>query len=190
MIATAILCLALAYWFNEARRQYRAVQAIQAVGGRVFYDYQLDDSGKVIPNGRPVVFARFGGPFVIDLFHDAINVTLYGEGVSDANMDYVRQLDDLQKLALWADETNTAKKGSLDPIPDAGITDEGLAKLAGMKKLWHISFLSNHLTDDGLVYLKSLPSLRSIQLDPRWNGDVTADGIAELQADLPDCDWY
>ncbi len=126
----------------------------------------------------------------MDLFHDAVVVTLYGEGVSDANMEYVRQLDDLRQLALWADETNAARTGILGPLPEAGITDEGLAKLAGMKKLWHISFLSNHLTDDGLVYLKALPSLRSIQLDPKRNGDLTAEGIAELQADLPDCEWH
>jgi hypothetical protein len=65
------------------------------------------------------------------------------------------------------------------------VSDLGLAHLTGLTELESLGLVGcNQVTDAGLDHLKGLKKLRCIRL----NGTkVTATGVADLQAALPDC---
>ncbi len=64
------------------------------------------------------------------------------------------------------------------------ITDTGLKSLSRLKSLETLSLTSTAIGDAGLQHLKSLGKLRSLRLS---HTKVTATGLQRLQAQLPNC---
>ena len=69
------------------------------------------------------------------------------------------------------------------------MSDESVAKLAGLKRLWWLSLDASRLSDDGIARLASLPKLQWLELD---DGRFSGSGLAALQNVtflwLADCD--
>ena len=47
-IVVTILCVALGYWSHRANRQQAVVKWVKENGGAVYYDYELDEEGRLI----------------------------------------------------------------------------------------------------------------------------------------------
>src|SRR5437762_9814494 len=100
-IALTILCVSLAITANRVRRQQRAVAAILKSGGRIKYETAFQIGNRIYrDNGaqRSKLKAWLGD----DWFDTVTGVTLYGEGCNDATLGNIRNLPDVQNLALWA----------------------------------------------------------------------------------------
>ena len=67
-------------------------------------------------------------------------------------------------------------------LVDTEITDAGLVHLKGLTRLQTLDLLSTQITDAGLVHLKGLTNLRSLWLD---GTKITDAGIADLKKALP-----
>ena len=67
------------------------------------------------------------------------------------------------------------------------ITDAGLVHLKGLTNLQTLNLDGTKITDAGLVHLKGLTSLETLSLN---RTKVTDTGVAELQKALPDCKIY
>ena len=63
-----------------------------------------------------------------------------------------------------------------------GVTDAGVAHLAGVANLTSLNLYGTPVTDAGLVHLQGLKYLRNVYL---WPTKVTEDGTKKLQASLP-----
>ena len=139
----------------------------------------------------------------------------YGAGITDEGMQYLRGLTELEVLVVYGTEItdaglvqlsghtrlrelclgNSAIKGSglkhlsgLTNLKELRlqetlISDDGLRHLGGLRKLEFLSLRNTRVTDDGLQHLGGLKSLKHIIVSV----PVTFDGVAELQAALPNC---
>lgn len=68
---------------------------------------------------------------------------------------------------------------------DNGVTDRDLEELRTMPNLKHLELSGNdRITDAGLVHLASIKSLQKLGLQ---GTDVTKAGLAQLEAELPNC---
>jgi len=66
------------------------------------------------------------------------------------------------------------------------ITDTGLVHLKGLTSLQTLN-LSGSITDSGLVHLKGLTNLQQLYLE---DTQITDAGVADLQKALPNCKIY
>ena len=69
-------------------------------------------------------------------------------------------------------------------INEPKITDEGLVHLKALTGLQTLNLSHTKVTDNGLVHLKGLTNLRSLNL---INTKVTDEGVENLQKELPNC---
>jgi len=153
----------LAWKMQRATRQRETVEAIVDVGGRVFYDYQLDEGGAVIPGAQPTAPLLLRKSLGGDFFCNVTIVHLGGKRVTD-----LKGLIDLQELYL----------------DDAQVTDAGLVHLKGLANLEELRLDDTNVTDAGLEHLEGLTSLKGLYL---YETKVTDDGVKKLQDALPDC---
>jgi hypothetical protein len=80
--------------------------------------------------------------------------------------------------------SNPSEVKALD-LAYAGVTDEGMKTLAGLKGLETLDLSYTQVTDGGLKELAGLKGLKTLAL---FNcKGVTDAGVAELQKALPDC---
>jgi hypothetical protein len=144
-------------------------------------------------------------------------LSLNGTRVNDATLQHVKGLTALQLLSLEGtavsgpglQHLHGMKSLSFLEIGATPLTDVGLEHLREMKSLGHLGIywtkvtdggmehlkgLSNlallnlngtHVTDKGLEPLKALQKLTELHLEE--NKNVTAGGVAALQAALPKC---
>ena len=117
--------------------QAKAIADIKQLGGTV----TLDEKSP----GKPV-----------------ISVDLHGTKVTDAGLENLQDLPQLQSLVLF----NTQ------------ITDAGLAHLKGLTKLRGLSLDTTKVTDAGLIHLKGLTQLQSLGLT---HTKVTDAGLVHLK---------
>jgi hypothetical protein len=104
LVVVTALSIALGVWGIPAERQRRAVQAIQAVGGKVGYVSRSSFLGQWLPQ---------------DYLHDISAVSLTGTHVTDDELAHVEPLLKV-RLLLLADA----------PVTDAGLLHlEGLTAL-------------------------------------------------------------
>ena len=96
-------------------------------------------------------------------------LVFHAAGLSDADMDQVGGLNTVTNLSL-----------SYNPE----LTDAGLTKLTGMKKLDHLSLEKTPVTDAGLRALEKLRNLKILNL--RGTG-VTDAGAKQIQNRMPNC---
>ena len=123
-VAVAIPFSWLGVEMKKAKEQKEAVEAIEKLGGFVAYDYQLDAS-----EDNPFAIKTEGtkppGPTWLrrllgdEFFANVVDVVLHGSDGTDAALEHLKGLSQLQSLYL--DET--------------GATDAGLARLKGLGRL-------------------------------------------------------
>jgi internalin A len=145
---------------HRARVQREAVAAIQAAGGRVFYDWDvtyvrnptLGPVPRMNPSGRPRWPKWLVDRLGVDYFGDVRMVLSLGRRDTDAVVAHVGRLGRLASLSF----TETG-----DPL-----TDAGLAHLRGSTELGSIVFGRNpRLTRSGFENLKSLHRLERLACD-------------------------
>ena len=138
MLALGCVCGWLASKIKRAREQREAVKAIEELGGRV--DWK-PASGGMIRTAAAWVGKLMGEDWSVDV--GAVYLT--GTPVTDAGLEHLRGLTQLQLLSL--DSTR--------------VTDAGLAHLRGLTQLEVLYLISTRVTDAGVNELKkALPKVR------------------------------
>jgi len=181
-------------WFGwklrEAERQRKAVEAIERVGGVVWYDA-----------GERQWAAWLGELAGEDYFSDVIGVGFsyptfsYPQLVGDADLQDVHRLAGLEFLDLRATQVTDEgverlmgltklKRLELDGTQ---VTDAGLEHLSRLTRLRELSLNGTQITDDGLENLKGLVSLEALYLT---DTQVRDEEIKELRKALPNCKIY
>ena len=112
--------------------------------------------------------------------------------VSNAGLDHLKGLTNLQELRLFGTQVSDAGLAHLKGLSklqtlDLGYTqvsDEGLAHLKGLTNLQTLRLDLTQVTDADLVHLKGLTNLRNLALQ---RTQVTDSGVKKLQKALPNC---
>ena len=164
LVLVTALAVWLGYMTHRAREQERAVRAIQALGGTVVYDFELDADGNRRPNAEPAGpkwLRRLLGP------HFGTNVVGVGLGSNDGkvtnkDLEVFRSLRGLRGLSLSG---------------NAAITDEGLDHVAKLLSLTALDVGHTGISDAGLARIKNLSSLQSLFLG---GTQITDEGLAHL----------
>jgi hypothetical protein len=215
-----VVGLGLGWPIARARQQRISVDAVRALNGVVMYDWQ-DDIDSTPESLGPKVPKWLRRLFGDDLFQRADfvvldsgytdaaalphlrrmpglrTVWLTGDLASDDSLVYLRGLDSLEELQLL-DHQGLTDRGlarvaglkslevlNIDP-PKAGwpaISDEGLRHLEALKRLERLIVGGAHLTDRGGGRLKVLPRLK--ELDIEGCSGVTDEGVRSLQESRP-----
>jgi hypothetical protein len=159
-----LLALMLAFgagfgWFahqvQRAREQGEAGKALKELGGMVAY--------QPASGGMTRTAVAWVGKFLgEDLSVEVRAVSLWGTPVTDAGLEHLRGLTQLQVL-------------SLDGTP---VTNAGLEHLRGLTQLQVLDLDSTHLTDAGLEHLRGLTQLKELALH---NTPVTDAGLGHLR---------
>ena len=192
MRALIVIVLATGVWLawrvHEARKQRAAVQAIQARGGNVEYDYKYDAArDRLLPNGKPrwpVWLQRAIGDE--NFFHDVVWVGLDFDQSerflkpTDADLVCLEDLNHLIYLHAGGGHITDAGLEHLKNLTELRmlflwrdpISGTGLAHLRGLRKLRHLDLSNTRVTDDRLAYLKDLTGLERIDLpnNPQLTG--------------------
>jgi hypothetical protein len=100
MLLVAALVVLLLAWrpLKVATQQRAAVHQIEQLGGKVFYDYQLDDSGRRIEGAQPPGWGVLRALLGADLYDTVVEVDLSGTEADDSALELLRALPGLKKL--------------------------------------------------------------------------------------------
>ena len=163
-VAVAIPFSWLAVEIRRAERQRDVAKGILQFGVGFGYDYQLPR----LSNARPPAPAWLRMLLGDDFFANIAGVVLVGWQVTDADVEPLKELTQLQELDLEGTR----------------VTDAGLEHLKGLTKLQSLFLVHMQITDAGLDHLKGLSNLRFLALE---GTHVTDKGVKELQKALPHC---
>ncbi len=83
LLLMLVVCVALGWKVERARKQREAVIWIQKLGGSVGYDYERDNNGQPIRNAEPPGPKWLMKQLGIDFFDDVVHVDLSKAPVSD-----------------------------------------------------------------------------------------------------------
>jgi hypothetical protein len=135
---------------QRARREREAVAAIMELGGWVQYDYdyQVQPSGKPLPNASPPGPAWLRKPLGENFFATVVGVSLENSSCTDADL---RDLAVLTQLR-WLDLGGTR------------ITDAGLERLTGLTRLQELGLSGTLVTGAGLKHIEGLTQLQLLDL--------------------------
>jgi hypothetical protein len=100
-------------------------------------------------------------------------IKLEGAWVDDDALDQIKDFPALKTLSLYS----------------ASITDAGLAKLVGNKRIEALGLVQTRITDQGVKYLEKMPSLRWIWVSKN-NPKLTKKRLDELTKALPGLTVY
>jgi hypothetical protein len=168
--AVAIPCCWLTVKMREAERQRKAVEAIRAVGGWVYYEYHLNESGATMTVQEPPAPAWLRRLLGEDFLWDVAGVVFnYPEKIDDAVLEHVTGLTRLQFLNLSGTQ----------------VTDIGLERLKGLVNIERLWLTHTQVTNAGLENLKGLTKLKRLVL---YGTHVSEARINELRKALPNCD--
>jgi len=154
----------------RSEEQEKTISEIQNSGGKVIIDEKSPD--------KPV-----------------IGVDLYGTKVTDNELEQLKELTQLQTLALLGNQVTDAGVQHLIGLTQlqtlnlarTQVTDAGLAQLKGLTKLRMLYLSNTQVTDSGLEHLKGFTQLRTLTL---LQTEVTDEGVKKLQDALPNCCIY
>ena len=152
----------LATEMKAARKQRKAVEEIQKVNAILFtyrgqrapsgqwiridcvrYDYECDPSGRIIPGATSPGPSWLRNLLGDDLFMSVTRVDLSSSGVSDAGLQELKGLTQLQ----WLDLGSTK------------VSDAGLGYLKGLIQLRELDLFGTNVTDAGVKNLQqALPN--------------------------------
>ncbi len=141
--------------------QSKAIAEVEKLGGKV----TLDEKSP----GKPV-----------------ISVVLQETNVTDAELEYLKGLTQLQSLNLVLTHVTDAGLANLEGMTNlqrldlfgTKVTDAGLMNLKGMTKLQVLDLIGTKVTDTGLANLKGMTKLQTLNL---IGTKVTDAGLANLK---------
>jgi hypothetical protein len=206
LVAMTMLCVVLGLWVNGAERQRRAVAAIQAAGGYVFYDYERPDAAPIVGQlpGPDWLCERLGVDYFADVTYAYLSrratdetvahlrsltsleeLLLYGTPVSDVGLAHLSGLSRLEHLSLFGTQVTDVGVANLSGLTNlerlslfgTQVTDAGVANLSGLTRLEELSLDGTQVTDVGLTHLVRLTSLKELSL---IGTQVTDAGLAHL----------
>ena len=125
MVILAILVVLLFAWgpWQAAREQKAAVDQIEQLEGKVYYDYQLDDSGEPIEGAQPSGWSALRLLLGADFFDTVVEVDLSGTEPDEAAVESLKGLSNLKKLDLRGTKvTQQAVEGFQAALPDCDIS--------------------------------------------------------------------
>ena len=176
LVVMTVSIVAFGVWIQFMRLQARenrarvaaveeAVAAIEKLGGRVtsekkelrpqsWLESQFDDPGDADDPAGVLTVSE---------------VNLFFASVTDADLEHLKALTNLQTLNLSV--TN--------------ITDAGLEHLEGLTNLGFLYLSNTNVTDAGLEHLTGLKRLEILSLHIT---NVTDEGVKKLQQSLPNCE--
>ncbi len=144
---------------DRARRQARAVKAVEETHGLIQFDYQVDKSGKARQNPQPPAPEWLRKAVGEEYFRKVVTVDFaVGAGlrrkgpVSNATDDDLRHLESLTDI-------ETLELGN-----NFDVTDTGLVHLRGLKQLKTLYLYRTSVSGPGLIHLARLPELESLHL--------------------------
>jgi internalin A len=145
MVAVLVTAVGLGYVRNRAHNQRRIVEAIEAAGGKVDYDFQVPTTP---PPATPSALSRWLSRHLgVDYVHTVVGVYL---GYTAADDALAAQLAGLHRLEWLA-------------INTTNVTDAGLAHLASRRNLKSL-FLGGPIGDQGLISVGRLKRLEELSL--------------------------
>ena len=156
-VAVALPFAWLAVGMKRAREQGALVAEIKKSHGIVYYDWQLDEDGGLLPSPRPPGPAWLRSFLGDDFLADVVSID-YGEvyaafariaddqlwQVTEAELAQLERLTKLQSLSLNGGQ----------------VTDAGLAHIAGLTRLRHLYLNNTQVTVAGLAHIGRLTQLR------------------------------
>jgi hypothetical protein len=198
-----LLVLVLGGWLgwrvHLARRQREAVAVIKAGGGDVGYDWEFVGDERHYVAGPPVP-AWLRRTIGEEYFQDVVEANLaYTDSVFDRwynwklTGDVVPTLRSFPRLRFLHLNGSQATDRTMDVVAglndleeltmdNARVTDAGIAKLKGLKKLRALRIETDSgklpIGDTGMAHLKSLTRLEHLILG---EAEITDAGLAELK---------
>jgi Leucine Rich repeat len=186
----------LGFKMRQAGRQREAVKAIEETGGRVVYDYHMDNPPDGFVFGGPFLIgpernqsARPGPAWLRDLLGDDffINVAYVKVGTSDSiNLVHLRQFQRVQWIDVSYNSLVTdAGLVHMQGLPDlrvlylgrSQVTDAGLIHIRETTRLEELRIGALPVTDAGMVHLRKMTRLRELELE---YSKVTDAGLIHL----------
>ncbi len=171
LVFMLVVCVTLGWKVEKARKQREAVAWVQECGEHVFYDYELDDARKRVPNPQPPGPKWLRELLGIDFFDDVVAVAF--DQVSDVTP--LAGLTSLESLMLVgtqvSDVSPLAGLTSLKLLylSDAHVTD--ITPLAGLTSLEQLYLANTQVSD--VTPLAGLTSLEQLALTGTQVKDVT-----------------
>jgi hypothetical protein len=139
VLVVAIPCSWMAVETKNARQQGEAVEEIKKLGGQVVYDYQVfQPFNSLRPPSGPPEPAWLRNPLGEDFFATAVGVGFISLPVTDAGLEHLKRLPQLQTLILL----------------DTKVTDTGLERLNGLTQLRVLDLNGAQITDAGVKRLR------------------------------------
>jgi hypothetical protein len=147
-ITVAIPSSWLAVEMQQGKRQKKAVEALIKLGGSLKYDFEINSSGDLIQGplqpGPAWVRSLLGN----DFFTSVVYVYLSGMTVTNADVEYLNELTQLNTLIIIR----------------ASFSDAEMSQLKGMNLLQELGLSQTQITDVTLEYITSLKQLRSLSV--------------------------
>ena len=143
-LAVAIPCSWLATEMKAAKGQKAVVEEIERLGGWVCYDYQRDPSDTTSKPPEPAWLRRLLGD---GLFVNVTWVILYNSEISDAGLEHLKGLTQLQVLFLSKTK----------------VSDAGLERLKGWANIQWLRLNDTKVSDAGVKKLQQALPKCSIQ---------------------------
>ena len=235
MVLFAIACSWFTVKLQQVDRRREAVRAIVEAGGWVGYDYKCKATNPPGPAWmRKVLGDDFFGKVVsVELQNDEdlehlrgltsleelyLRERYFDDGTlaTDAGLQYLKRLTNLQRLDLGGTRTSDAGVKHLKGLTklrelvldETQVTDAGLKHLKELTNLEWLDLDVTQVTDAGLKHLKGLTNLEKLYLQGTQITDiglkhlggltnlkdlaladthVTEEGIQKLQQALPKC---
>jgi internalin A len=174
MILVLLLGGGMGWYVYQARTQREAVKAIEAAGGKVYYDldWECGEDGPTPrkPRWPKWLVDRLG----TDYLGQVIEVQFFRSTSNQADdrvMARIGQLSGLQELEFGAHDTqNTGFLG------ECRVTDDGLVHLRGLCRLSRLRLTGTGIKGPGLVHLSGLKALKHLEL----MYDITDEGATFL----------
>ena len=196
MLGIAALAVVLALWVNQAHNERLAARWIEAHGGRLMYEDQLDENGDLRKGPEGPVFVPVPRQVIGDEYFRRIGRVKFpasGPSIPPDGLSHLSGLSGLRWLILECpgiNDRDLAHLGRMDQLDGlelehARLTDEGLRHLAGLGRLRHLDLKDTPITDAGLAHLRGLRDLTELELD---STKIAGPGLAHL-AGLVRLEW-
>jgi hypothetical protein len=185
-----ILCVWLGLSYSRAKRQERAVAAIESLGGEVGYDWQYDggDSSQSNPRPRgPMWLRSFLGPHYFDT---VVSVRIARTGIPPKSLHftefakYLENLPGLKRLSTFQLELSEAEFPMLARLQTLEVltlgktelTESGGRQIARLSNLRELSLHDDIVSAGALASLRDMPLLEDLSVYCRHE-DKRSDGL-------------
>ncbi len=146
--------------------QLATAYMIESLGGEVVYDFENFD-GSNVPDVRPEreLVDRLFEASSPEEWPKTVYAELEGRHITDNEMLLLHYLPDLIGLSIKDSRTARHFPGPVKlSIHDGGITDGGLAPLAGLTQLRKLRLAATRVSGPGLAHVSRLPRLEVLNL--------------------------